>query len=138
MKQNYTLQDLPEIATKIISSVNRKILLFNGEMGAGKTTLIKELVKQLGVEDVTSSPTFSLVNEYQSNTGKPIYHFDFYRINSEEEAYDIGVEEYLYNDAWCFIEWGNKIKNLLPLEVVNINIDVIDTNKRTIEIKNDE
>lgn len=137
MKQNYTLQELPLIAQKIISSVEKKIVLFNGEMGAGKTTLIKELVKQLGVEDAVSSPTFSLVNEYHTNNGKKIYHFDFYRIEDEEEAYDIGIEDYFYDkDAWCFIEWGEKVENLLPLDIVNINIEVIDANNRTLEIKN--
>lgn len=134
MQQTYTLKQLPEIAKKIIETVNGKILLFNGEMGAGKTTLIKEIVKQLGVEEVASSPTFSLVNEYQTNTKETIYHFDFYRINSEEEAFDIGIEDYLYSDAWCFIEWGNKVENLLPLEIININISVNNHNQRTIQI----
>lgn len=134
MQQNYTLNQLPEIAKKIIETVNGKILLFNGKMGAGKTTLIKEIVKQLGVEEVASSPTFSLVNEYQTTKKETIYHFDFYRINSEEEVYDIGIEDYFYSDAWCFIEWGNKVENLLPLEIININITVIDDDQRTIQI----
>ncbi len=138
MKQNYTLKEISEIAKKIIETVNCKILLFHGKMGAGKTTLIKELVKQLGVDEIASSPTFSLVNEYQTNTGQTIYHFDFYRINSEEEAYDIGVEEYFYSNNWCFIEWGEKVENLLPLDIININIGILSENQRTIEIKNDE
>jgi len=138
MKQNYTLKEISEIAKKIIETVNCKILLFHGKMGAGKTTLIKELVKQLGVDEIASSPTFSLVNEYQTNTGQTIYHFDFYRINSEEEAYDIGVEEYFYSNNWCFIEWGEKVQNLLPLDIININIGILSENQRTIEIKNDE
>jgi len=134
MQQNYTLSQLPEIAKKIIETVNGKILLFNGEMGAGKTTLIKEIVKQLGVQEVANSPTFSLVNEYQTDKGETIYHFDFYRINNEEEAFDIGIEEYFYSNAWCFIEWGNKVENLLPLEIININISVGNDNQRTIQI----
>lgn len=138
MKQNYTLQEISKIAKEIIKNVNCKILLFHGEMGAGKTTLIKELVKQLGVNEIASSPTFSLVNEYKTNTGQTIYHFDFYRINSEEEAFDIGVEEYFYSNNWCFIEWGEKVENLLPLDIININIGILSKNQRTIEIKNDE
>lgn len=138
MKKLYTLDLIPKIAQEVIKNSKGKILLFNGEMGAGKTTLIKEISKQLGVDDITSSPTFSLVNEYQTNEGEIIYHFDFYRINDEEEAYDMGIEDYLYNDAWCFIEWGENVQNLLPLGITNINIDIVNTNQRTIEIKIDE
>jgi tRNA threonylcarbamoyladenosine biosynthesis protein TsaE len=137
MKQEYSLTELPVIAKKIIEAVTTKMVLFNGEMGAGKTTLIKEVVKQLGVNDVANSPTFSLVNEYLTDDNITIYHFDFYRIEAEDEAYDIGVEEYFYNqDAWCFIEWGNKVENLLPLDFTSINIDVVNENLRTIEIIN--
>lgn len=137
MKQEYSLTELPVIAKKIIDAVTTKMVLFNGEMGAGKTTLIKEVVKQLGVNDVANSPTFSLVNEYLTDDNITIYHFDFYRIEDEDEAYDIGVEEYFYNeDAWCFIEWGNKVENLLPLDFTSINIDVVNENLRTIEIIN--
>ena len=137
MKQEYSLSELPVIAKKIIEAATTKIILFNGEMGAGKTTLIKEVVKQLGVNDVANSPTFSLVNEYLTDDNITIYHFDFYRIKDEDEAYDIGVEEYFYNEgAWCFIEWGNKVENLLPLDFTSINIDVVNENLRTIEIIN--
>lgn len=137
MKQEYSLTELPVIAKKIIEAVTTKMVLFNGEMGAGKTTLIKEVVKQLGVNDAANSPTFSLVNEYLTDDNITIYHFDFYRIETEDEAYDIGVEEYFYNeDAWCFIEWGNKVENLLPLDFTSINIDVVNENLRTIEIIN--
>ena len=138
MKQNYTLDQLPEIAKEILATVKHKVLLFNGEMGVGKTTLIKELVKQLGIKDIANSPTFSLVNEYQKEDGEKVFHFDFYRIESENEAYDIGIEDYFYDDHWCFIEWGEKVKNLLPLEIVNINIVAIPNNQRTIEIDQDE
>ncbi|MFK5878845.1 MAG: tRNA (adenosine(37)-N6)-threonylcarbamoyltransferase complex ATPase subunit type 1 TsaE [Flavobacteriaceae bacterium] len=138
MKQNYALNQLPEIAKEILATAQHKILLFNGKMGVGKTTLIKELVNQLGFKDIANSPTFSLVNEYQTPKGEKIYHFDFYRIESEEEAYDIGIEDYFYGDHWCFIEWGEKVKNLLPLEIVNINIVVNPNNQRTIEIDQDE
>jgi len=114
MNKNYSLNELTTIAEEIIASAKHKILLFNGEMGAGKTTLIKELCKVLQVEDIPSSPTFSLVNEYSTLNNETVYHFDFYRIDDEEEAYDMGIEDYLYNDAWCLIEWPEKIKNLLP------------------------
>lgn len=134
MQQKYTLEEIPSIAKEILDTIKGRVLLFNGEMGAGKTTLIKEMAKQLGVEDVANSPTFSLVNEYQTNTNQTIYHFDFYRINSEEEAYDIGIEEYFHSDAWCFIEWGEKVENLLPLDIINININILSEYQRTIEI----
>ncbi len=103
-------------------------------MGSGKTTLIKEIVKQLGVDEVASSPTFSLVNEYHSDKGEIIYHFDFYRIENEEEAFDIGVEEYFYSDHWCFIEWPEKVENLLPLESVAIHLTINQDTTRTIQI----
>ena len=104
-------------------------------MGTGKTTLIKEIVKQLGVTDMASSPTFSLVNEYLSQKGETIYHFDFYRIEKEEEAYDIGIEEYFYENNWCLIEWPEKVENLLPLESVEIRLTMNSDNTRTIQIK---
>ncbi|RPD96183.1 tRNA (adenosine(37)-N6)-threonylcarbamoyltransferase complex ATPase subunit type 1 TsaE [Aureibaculum marinum] len=122
MEKQYTLENLQEIAHQIINNASAKVLLFYGEMGVGKTTLIKEIVKQLDVDDVVSSPTFSLVNEYQSNQGEPIYHFDFYRINDEEEALDMGVDEYFDSNNWCLIEWPENIKNLLPLNAVKISI----------------
>ena len=134
MNKNYDLNQVPDIAKEIISSAKNKLFLFYGEMGSGKTTLIKEIVKQLGVEEVASSPTFSLVNEYHSDKGEIIYHFDFYRIENEEEAFDIGVEEYFYSDHWCFIEWPEKVENLLPLESVAIRLTINQDNTRTIQI----
>ncbi|MDX5583394.1 MAG: tRNA (adenosine(37)-N6)-threonylcarbamoyltransferase complex ATPase subunit type 1 TsaE [Aureibaculum sp.] len=135
MKKNYTLKQLPQIAQQIIDVSSKKTLLFYGSMGVGKTTLIKEIVKQLGVDDVVSSPTFSLVNEYQSRNGETIYHFDFYRIHSEEEALDIGIEDYFYNNDWCFIEWPEKVKNLLPLNAVEIHLSLNNDETRNILIK---
>ncbi len=134
MNKNYDLNQVPDIAKEIISSAKNKLFLFYGEMGSGKTTLIKEIVKQLGVDEVASSPTFSLVNEYHSDKGEIIYHFDFYRIENEEEAFDIGVEEYFYSDHWCFIEWPEKVENLLPLESVAIRLTINQDNTRTIQI----
>lgn len=134
MTRTYQLSDLPAVAEQILEKPASKILLFYGEMGSGKTTLIKELAKQLGVEDVTSSPTFSLVNEYHSKNGEILYHFDFYRIENEEEAYDMGIEEYLDSKAWCFIEWPENVENLLPLESVVIKLTINPDNTRTIQI----
>ncbi|SNR36282.1 tRNA (adenosine(37)-N6)-threonylcarbamoyltransferase complex ATPase subunit type 1 TsaE [Lutibacter flavus] len=138
MVKNYSLQELPEIAKEIIQNCKHKILLFYGEMGVGKTTLIKEIVKQLGVLDNVSSPTFSLVNEYHTSNSDKVYHFDFYRIDDEEEALDMGVEEYFYSNNWCLVEWPNKVENLLPLKSVSITITSDSNQVRTITIKDNE
>ncbi len=136
MKKSYTLDQLSEVALEVISNAKHKILLFYGEMGVGKTTLIKEIFKQLKVEDNVSSPTFSLVNEYHTTENAIVYHFDFYRIDDEEEALDMGVEEYFYSDRWCLVEWPNKIENLLPLESVKITISTDQDQLRTIQLEN--
>ena len=138
MIKKYSLKELPAIAKDIIKSTKSKVLLFYGEMGVGKTTLIKEIVKQLGSLDTVSSPTFSLVNEYHTTNDEKIYHFDFYRINNENEALDIGIEEYFYSDCWCLVEWPNKVKNLLPLNSVTITISSNSDQLRTIELRNNE
>ncbi len=134
MKKFYSLHEIPQIANEIIASSKNKTLLFYGAMGTGKTTLIKEIVKQLGVDDIANSPTFSLVNEYLSRKGEIIYHFDFYRIETEEEAYDIGIEEYFYDNNWCFIEWPEKVENLLPLDAVSIYLTLNKNDIRNIQI----
>ena len=103
---------------------NRTVFAFRGTMGAGKTTFIKALCEELGVQDVINSPTFAIVNEYgPTDDGRLIYHFDFYRINKPEEAYDFGYEDYIYSDALCFIEWPEKIEELLPPDTVNVYIE---------------
>ncbi len=135
MNFDYTLANINKVAQKILKATDCKIFLFYGSMGVGKTTLIKAIVKELGVRDNVSSPTFSLVNEYRDQRHNPIYHFDFYRIEKEEEAMDMGIEEYFDNDAYCLIEWPEKIKNLLPLNTVSIQITEIDVNKRNIILK---
>ena len=138
MIKNYSLQQLPEIAKDVLQFAEQNILLFYGEMGVGKTTLIKEIVKQLGISDNVSSPTFSLVNEYNSKKGDKVFHFDFYRIEREEEAMDMGIEEYFYSNSMCLVEWPNKVENLLPLKSVTITITANSDQQRTIELKNNE
>lgn len=135
MDKNYSISELNDVAKEVIRSANHKTLLFYGSMGVGKTTLIKEICKELGIDGVTSSPTFSLVNEYATNSGQTIYHFDFYRIEEEEEAYDIGIEDYFYSDAWCFIEWPENIQNLLPLNSVQIHLTQLSDGQRNIQLK---
>ena len=135
MNKNYSLLNLNQIAKDIIKNSKHKVLLFHGEMGVGKTTLIKEICKELGTDDITSSPTFSIVNEYITLNDETIYHFDFYRLNNEEEAYNIGVEDYFHTDAWCFIEWPSVIKNLLPLITNNIYLTKLDDDQRNIQLK---
>ena len=132
MEITYDLTGIDEVAKLITTKAKNKTLLFNGEMGAGKTTLIKAVCKYLGVEDNVSSPTFSLVNEYEGFKDI-IYHFDFYRINDEEEAYAIGFEEYEYNGDYLFIEWGEKIPNLIPVESHVIEISILENGKRKLE-----
>lgn len=133
MKITYQLHQLNNVARQIIEHVASKTLLFEGDMGVGKTTLIKEIVSLLGVTDITSSPTFSLVNEYQGTTDT-VFHFDFYRIDDEEEVLDIGIEDYFYAGAWCLVEWPNKIVNLLPEDATRINISLNKDDSRTLEI----
>ncbi len=134
MKKTYKLPDIGSVAKSVIDEADSRILLFYGEMGSGKTTLIKEIAAQLGVKDLTNSPTFSLVNEYATGEGGRMYHFDFYRIEREEEAYDIGFEEYLDSGDWCLIEWPEKVENLLPLDSVVIRIDINPDDSRTIQL----
>ena len=135
MSEEYNLDDVPNVVKELLDKLSSKIVLFYAPMGAGKTTLIKEICRQLGTDDVITSPTFSLVNEYQTDTNQTIYHFDFYRIEEEEEAYDIGIEDYFNSGNWCFIEWPQNIENLLPLDTSIVEISIIDKNKRSIQLK---
>jgi len=116
------ISELPTAAKELLHSFHGKVILFYGEMGAGKTTLIKAICEELGVKDVVTSPTFSIVNEYHTVKNEKIYHFDFYRINSVDEAYDLGYEEYFYSKSYCLIEWPEKIAEILPLEYEKVMI----------------
>lgn len=134
MEFDYLLSDLPEAARRVIAHSKSRILLFYGAMGSGKTTLIKEISALLGVRELTNSPTFSLVNEYRTTDGETLFHFDFYRIEKEEEALDIGLDEYLDSGSWCLIEWPENVENLLPLDSVVIRISINPDNSRKIQL----
>jgi len=128
------VEQLNSIAQQILDyTSSHKKFAFYGKMGVGKTTLIKALSLQLGVSDIVSSPTFSIVNEYQADENIQIYHFDFYRIEDEKEAYDMGYEEYFFSNAYCFIEWPEKIPNLIEEDMVQIKMSVVG-NTRRIEV----
>jgi tRNA threonylcarbamoyladenosine biosynthesis protein TsaE len=133
LKIVFSLDEISAVSKMILAQNPKKVILFYGEMGAGKTTLIKALAKSLGVSEPTSSPTFSLVNEYQIDEENALYHFDVYRLKSESEAYDMGIEEYLYSGHWCFIEWAEKIPTLIPNEHSVIRINVISDLEREVE-----
>jgi tRNA threonylcarbamoyladenosine biosynthesis protein TsaE len=131
----FELKDIDKVALQILDQHPSKIIVLNGVMGAGKTTLVKALAKALGVKNPTSSPTFSLVNEYKTQDGL-LYHFDVYRLNSASEALDFGIEEYFDSGHWCFIEWAEKIKSLIPHNHTVIEIKILPEEQRFISIKN--
>ena len=129
------LEELDPAAIQILNNYkSNKIFALYGEMGVGKTTLIKSICKNLGVNGLISSPTFSIVNEYENEDGQKLYHFDFYRISSETEAFDIGYEDYFYGNNWCFIEWPEKIQSLLPENAIRVFIKLIKDGERLITI----
>ena len=129
------LSDIDIVAQKFVENIgDRKVFAFYGEMGAGKTTFIKALCKFLGVTETITSPTFAIVNEYSTEKGDPIFHFDFYRIKNIEEAYDFGYEDYFYSGHLCFIEWPELVEPLLPEGVVKVQIVVGDNEQRSILI----
>ena len=134
MNKSFNIAGINSIAKEILQSVNSKVLLFYGELGVGKTTLIGEIVKELGCLSDVSSPTFSIVNEYKVKEGL-VFHFDFFRIENEEEVYDIGFEDYLDSDNWIFIEWPEKIELLLPDHVNEIRLEKEQENSRIIKLK---
>ena len=126
----HSIEQLPEVARKLLGEFpdDRFFAVF-GKMGVGKTTLIKEICAELGVNDNVCSPTFAIVNEYTDGAGEPVYHFDFYRMKSVAEAYDIGYEEYFYSGCYCFTEWTEKVEELLPERYVRVDIEEEEGNR---------
>ncbi len=133
----FSLDEIQAVAKKIIETpALKKIITFHALMGVGKTTLIKAIVTELGIKDNTSSPTFSLINEYRTPAGEAVYHFDLYRLNNEEEGYDMGLDEYFYSDQWCFIEWPEKTPNLIPINHAQIHIELLENGNRKLVLIN--
>lgn len=127
------INELPNAARQLLDfSSGERVFLFEGPMGAGKTTFIKFICEELGVDDTASSPTYSIVNEYNSPLGQ-VFHFDFFRIKSEIEAYDLGFEEYAYSGNYCFIEWPERIESLWPRNYIKVIMET-DENLRTINL----
>ncbi|WP_200976121.1 tRNA (adenosine(37)-N6)-threonylcarbamoyltransferase complex ATPase subunit type 1 TsaE [Echinicola sp. 20G] len=130
------ISELPSVAKEVVENCKDvPIWVFKGDMGAGKTTLIKAIAKEFGVGDLVSSPSFSIVNEYLNHEGKTFYHFDFYRIEEQEEVLEIGVDEYFYSGNYCWIEWAEKIPDYLPEEFYLISIEVNEEGFREMRIK---
>ncbi len=133
MEINYKLADIEEVAKQLIESLKTKTWLFYGNMGVGKTTLIKAIVKQLGCNDEVSSPTFSIINEYEINNDK-IFHFDLYRVKNLEEAYNFGIEDYLDSNHYIFVEWPEKIESILTDELDKISIEIVSEENRKLSL----
>lgn len=136
----YNIKEIASTSQHIIDYLNKndkiKVISFDGEMGSGKTTLIKEICEILGVKSEVTSPTFAIINEYESQNNTLIYHFDFYRLKNLQEALDIGTEDYFYSGFYCFLEWPEIISAILPEKIINISIKIIDNNTRKLEITN--
>jgi tRNA threonylcarbamoyladenosine biosynthesis protein TsaE len=128
----YSLKDIDKIARKLLEESKTKTILFKGEMGSGKTTLISAMVKILGGKSKASSPTFSIVNEYKVKSDI-VYHFDFYRTKNQIEALDIGIEDYFYSGNWNFVEWPDKIKPLLPNNTTTVKLSILSNQERELE-----
>lgn len=135
MEITFSLTEIDNAAQQVLAQNIKKIILFHAGMGVGKTTFIKAIARQLGVRDMTSSPTFSLVNEYEAANGDTLYHFDLYRLNSEEEAYDMGIDEYFYSGNVCLIEWPEKTPNLIPMDHTSITMKQMPDGRRHLTVK---
>lgn len=132
-----SLAALPEVAQQFVDAIGtRRVFAFRGRMGAGKTTFIAEVCRRLGISETANSPSFAIINEYLPDGGdRPVYHFDFYRLESVAEAEEIGAEEYLYSGNLCLIEWPERVEEILPDDTVDVTIDVDDDGRRTIEFE---
>lgn len=130
------LDEIKDAAKQFVATIgDKKVFAFYGAMGVGKTTFIKAICKELGVKETITSPTFAIVNEYKAKNNMPIYHFDFYRINKLEEAYDFGYEDYFYSGNICFVEWPELIEPILPIDVAEVYLKEMDNGTRVIDIK---
>ena len=134
MEVNFTLNKIQDVAIKLLwDSANYKVFAFHGEMGAGKTTFIHALCEAMGVMDVITSPTFSIINQYQTNDRQIVYHMDLYRVKDENEAINAGVEDCLYSGNICMVEWPEKAAGILPDETLHITITSVDDNTRKLK-----
>lgn len=129
----YQLKDIDTIAKKVLDHMSSKTLLFNGAMGSGKTTLINALLKAMNSKDVATSPTFSIVNEYTIPNDK-VYHFDFYRIESIDEVYNFGIEDYFNSNHWLFLEWPQRVEDIVPKDAQTIVITALDDKTRSLKL----
>lgn len=138
MTFTFNLEQISQAAEFIIQNAQYKIVLFDAAMGTGKTTLIREITKRLGVTDQVASPTFSIINQYQTSDKKTVYHFDFYRIKHLEEALSIGAIEYLDSGDWCFVEWSENVQEIIPTPHTLITISITENQLRCLKITNIE
>lgn len=130
-----SVDNIQEAARQFVAQMGRaRVFALHGQMGAGKTTFVKAVCRELGVEDVVTSPTFALVNEYTAGDGSPVFHFDFYRVKSLDEVYDMGFEDYLYGGALCLVEWPELVEGLLPRDAVAVTIRVNADGSRSVAV----
>jgi len=129
------IKDIDKAAEKFLEIIQKpQVIAFIGEMGAGKTTFIKAICKALGVTDTVNSPTFAIINEYETQANKPIFHFDLYRLENPEEVLDIGFEDYLFSGNWCFIEWPSIAEHYLPEQHIKVEIEALENGDRQLSI----